>query len=68
MNRNWFSLSLRILPAVLAVLAVSHPAFAHHWPDMPDDAPEFDPRLAMEGLAVAGIAAGLIWQRVGRRR
>jgi hypothetical protein len=68
MNRNWWSLSLRILPAVLAVLAVSHPALAHHPPDVPDDAPELDPRLAIEGLAIAGAAAALIWERVRRRR
>ncbi len=67
MNRNWLSLILRILPAVLAVLAISHPAFAF-WPRVPDEAPEFDPRLALEGLAVAGIAAGVIWERVRRRR
>lgn len=65
MNRNWLSLILRILPAVLAVLAVSHPALAR--PDVPE-APEFDPRMALEGLAVAGIAAGVIWERVRRRR
>jgi hypothetical protein len=68
MNRNWWSLSLRILPAVLAVLAVSDPALAHHSPDVPDDVPELDPRLAIEGLAIAGAAAALIWERVRRRR
>jgi hypothetical protein len=69
MNKNWWSLGLRLLPAVLAVLAVSHPAFAH-WPNRtPDDeAPELDPRLAIEGIAVAGAAAALIWERVRRRR
>ena len=64
MNRNWWSLSLRILPAVLPVLAVSDPALAHHSPDVP----ELDPRLAIEGLAIAGAAAALIWERVRRRR
>jgi hypothetical protein len=70
MKRNWWYLSLRILPVVLSALAVSHPALAHEGhrflPD--DDAPELDPRLAIEGLAVASVAAGLIWERVRRRR
>ena len=65
MNRKWLSLGVRILPAVFAVLATSHPAFAT---PRPPEAPEFDPRLALEGLAVAGIAAGVIWERVRRRR
>jgi hypothetical protein len=77
MNRNWWSLLIRILPVLLAVLAVSHPAladpyFRHHtWFPNPhdlDDAPELDPRLAIEGIAVAGVAAALIWERVRRRR
>jgi hypothetical protein len=69
MNRNWWSLGFRILPVLLAALAVSHPAFAHHVPSIPDgDAPELDPRLAMEGLAVAGVAGALIWERIRRRR
>lgn len=73
MNRNWWSLFLRILPVLLAVLAVDHPAFAHHLHLTNDNdstvaAPEFDPRLAIEGLAVAGVAAALIWERVRRRR
>jgi hypothetical protein len=65
MKRKWLSMGLRILPAVLAALAISHPALAHY-PTV--EAPEFDPRLAIEGLAVAGVAAGLIWERVRRRR
>ena len=68
MNRNWWSLGFRILPVLLAALAVSHPAFAHHISIPDGDAPEFDPRLAMEGLAVAGVAAAVIWERVRRRR
>jgi hypothetical protein len=67
MNRNWWSLGLRILPVLLAALAVSHPAFAHYSRPV-EDAPEIDPRMAIEGLAVAGVAAGLIWERVRRRR
>ena len=71
MNRNWWSLFIRVLPVLLAVLAISHPALAEHhrwFPHDTDDAPEFDPRLAIEGLAVAGVAAALIWERVRRRR
>jgi hypothetical protein len=65
MNRKWLSMGLRVLPAVLAALAIPHPALAHY-PTV--DAPEFDLRLAMEGLAVAGVAAGVIWERIRRRR
>lgn len=72
MNRNWWSLLLRILPVLLAVLAVAHPALAgHHDKILPHDTdavPEFDPRLAIEGLAVAGVAGALIWERIRRRR
>jgi hypothetical protein len=68
MIRNWLCLSLRILPVVFAVLAVSHPALAHFSRPEGDDAPELDPRLVMEGLAVAGVAGALIWERVRRRR
>lgn len=75
MNRKWWSLFLRILPILFAVLAVSHPAFAHphHHHFLPIDnddpaAPELDPRLAIEGLAVASVAATLIWEKVRRRR
>ena len=31
-------------------------------------APEYDLRLAIEGLAVAGAAGALIWERMSRRR
>jgi hypothetical protein len=66
MNRNWLSLGFRVLPILLAALAVSHPAFAHWTPTT--EAPELDPRLAIEGIAVAGAAAALIWERARRRR
>ena len=71
MNRN----RLRILPPQLvlfAALMVSHLAFAksHGWHN-PDDgtfeAPEIDLRLAIEGLAVAGGAAVLLWEKIRRR-
>ena len=79
MNRNWWSFSLRILAIVLVVMSASHPAHAFSlwpfWPFGPNQptngpvaAPEFDLRLAVEGLAVAGAAGALIWERVRRRR
>lgn len=75
MNRNWWSLSLRILPVLLVALAVSSSAFAvtldRHHPIHPFqffDAPEIDPTMAIVGLAAAGAAAALIWERVRRRR
>jgi hypothetical protein len=34
----------------------------------PVAAPEYDLRLAIEGLAVAGAAGALIWERIRRRR
>jgi hypothetical protein len=79
MKKNWWSRSIRILPILAAALAVSNPAFAdfwqQHWPHYPHnphnpffDAPEFDPALVIAGLAAAGTAAVLIWERVRRRR
>ena len=79
MSRNWWSFSLRILAIVLVVMSASHPAHAFSlwpfWPFGPNQptngpvaAPEFDLRLAVEGLAVAGAAGALIWERVRRRR
>lgn len=75
MHRNWWSLSLRILPVLFAALAVTTPALArydHYHPLHPlqplFDAPEIDPRLAITGLAAAGAAAALVWERLRRRR
>jgi hypothetical protein len=81
MKRNWWYLSLRILPLLLLALSVAHPASASwwkfHWPhegfregpdSFPEDAPEIDPRLAIEGLAVAGATVALMWERLRRRR
>ncbi len=79
MSRNRLSFSLRILVVVLVVMSVSHPAHAFWfwpiWPFQPGGptkgpvaAPEFDLRLAVEGLAVAGAAGALIWERLRRRR
>jgi hypothetical protein len=67
MKKEWWSLGLRIVPVLLAALAVSHPAFATRDRICPE-APELDPRLALEGLAMAAVGAGLIWERVRRRR
>jgi hypothetical protein len=80
MSRKWLSFSLRILVMTLVVMSASHPAHAFSlWPWWPFGpikqpnygpvaAPEFDLRLAVEGLAVAGAAGALIWERVRRRR
>jgi hypothetical protein len=79
MSRNWWSFSLRILVVALVVMSASHPAHAFSlWPIWPFQrsgpnygpvaAPEFDLRLAVEGLAVAGAAGALIWERFRRRR
>ena len=83
MSRNWRSLSIRVVLILFAVMSVSHPAHAfwffpfwpftpppppHHIYNSPVAAPEFDLRLAIEGLAVAGAAGALIWERVRRRR
>ena len=83
MSRNWWSLSLRVLLILFVVMSVSHPAHAFwlfpFWPftpppppphiyNSPVAAPEFDLRLAIEGLAVAGAAGALIWERIRRRR
>ena len=69
MNRKW----TRVLSSLLflvAALMVSQMAFAKpHLGVRPDfDAPEIDPRLAIEGLALAGGAAVLLWERIRRRR
>lgn len=74
MNKNWS----RILPPMVvlfATLTLSHLAFANSegyhpirpYPG-PAPAPEIDPRLAIEGLALAGGAAALVWERIRRRR
>jgi len=81
MSRNWWSFSIRILLILFWLMSVSHPAhawsFFPFWPFQPPQphlnpgpvaAPEFDLRLAIEGLAMAGAAGALIWERVRRRR
>jgi hypothetical protein len=83
MSRNWRSLSIRVVLILFAVMSVSHPAHAFwffpFWPftpppphphiyNTPVAAPEFDLRLAIEGVAVAGAAGALIWERMRRRR
>jgi hypothetical protein len=66
MNRNWRSLSLRILPVLLVALAVAHPAFAYTCPRV--EAPEIDPGVGVGGLAAAFTAVALIWETLLRRR
>ncbi len=84
MSRNWRSLSIRVVLILFAVMSVSHPAHAfwlfpfwpfapyqppvHNFNPGPVAAPEYDLRLAIEGLAVAGAAGALIWERIRRRR
>lgn len=81
MSRNWWPFSIRILLILLVIMSASHPAHAFSfsfWPfspppppphlNSPVAAPEFDLRLAIEGLAVAGAAGALIWERIRRRR
>lgn len=78
MNKNWFK-TLSPLLVLLATMTVAHLAFADqdgdrtparetHRSDTPVGAPEIDPRLAIEGLALAGGAAAILWERVRRRR
>lgn len=82
MNKNWLKM-LSPLLVLLATMTVAHLAFADqdgdhdrdrkpdretHHSDDPVGAPEIDPRLAIEGLALAGGAAAVLWERVRRRR
>ena len=59
---------LRCLMVLFAAVLIAHPAFAAKGGDPVADAPEFDPVLAIQGLAMAGGAAALIWERMRRRR
>jgi hypothetical protein len=80
MNKSWSRILLPVL-VLFAMIMVSHLAFADedhgHRRGNRDPfpyfgpvaaAPEIDPRLAIEGLAIAGGAAVLIWERMRRRR
>ena len=69
MNRKWTRI-LSSLMILVAALMVSQLAFAKpHLGVRPDfDAPEIDPRLAIEGLALVGGATVLLWERIRRRR
>jgi hypothetical protein len=73
MHRNWRYIYLTLLFLFVA-LTLSHTAFAFWWPfepkqyPKPFDAPEMDPKLAVEGIALAGAAAVLLWERIKRRR
>ena len=63
MNRKWSRFLVSLMVAFVALTA-SKLAFASTTPV----APEIDPRLAIEGLALAGAGAALILERVRRRR
>ncbi len=68
MNGKWSRILLPFL-ILFATLMVSHFAFAKPHGVHPDsEAPEFDLKLAIEGVAVAGGAAALLWERMRRRR
>lgn len=68
MYKNWRHIFPPLLSLFIA-LTVSHPAWAHPRPDPRIcNAPEMDPRLAIEGFALAGAAAVLLWERIRRRR
>lgn len=58
---------------MITVLVVARAAFASPPTTAvprprPVSAPEIDPRLAFEGLALAGGCAIIVWERVRRRR
>jgi hypothetical protein len=68
----------RVFPALLiltSMLLAAHAAFAQVSTSAaalsrprPFAAPEIDPRLAIEGLAVAAGCAVLLWERIRRHR
>ena len=62
MNRKWSRILVSVMVALVALTA-SKLAFASTTPV----APEIDPRLAIEGLALAGAGAALILERIRRR-
>jgi hypothetical protein len=72
-KRLWLILVLPVL--IAAPLLVPHFAFAHGFAvphhlthHHPFATPEIDPRLAVEGLVVAGGLAAFVWERIRRRR
>jgi H+/gluconate symporter-like permease len=67
MNGKWMRILTPLL-LLIAALMVSHLAFAKPHPEPIVAAPEFDLKLAIEGVAVAGGAAALLWERMRRRR
>ena len=67
MNGKWSRILLPLL-ILFATLMVSHLALAKPHPEPVVAAPEFDLKLAIEGVAVAGGAAALLWERMRRRR
>jgi hypothetical protein len=67
MNGKWSRILLPLL-VLFATSMVSHLAFAKPHPRPDFEASEFDLRLAIEGVALAGSAATLLWERMRRRR
>jgi hypothetical protein len=65
MNKKWCR-NLLSLMVVFVALTASKLAFAYVV--TPPAAPEIDPRLAIEGLALAGAGVALVLERIRRRR
>ena len=64
MNRKWSRILLSLM-VVFVALTASKLAFAI---STVPPAPEIDPRLAVEGLALVGAASALVLERIRRRR
>jgi len=63
--KNWSCRSLLVMwTLVVTTLAASHSAFATY--GGPPAAPEIDPGLIIPGLAAAGAAAALVWEKMRR--
>ena len=77
---TWFVSSLLVLAAMLMLPHLvfadnglhrgwdPHPFHPPHPGNDAPGAPEIDPRLAIEGLAIAGGAVVLVWESIRRRR
>ena len=64
MNRKWSRILLSLM-VVFGALTAAKLAFADGV--VPPAAPEIDPRLAIEGLALVGAASALVLERIRRR-
>lgn len=74
---TWFVSSLLVLAAMLMLPHLvfadngrwdPHPFHPPHPGNDTPAAPEIDPRLAVEGIAIAGGAVVLVWEGIRRRR